>query len=447
MSIRTTLTLLVILAIVGAAAFFLRPRADVNPWDKPTQNLEDKAHDPLLKTLGVDIHRITRITLMPAGKPALTLERTGDDWRLTAPIALPLKTGQVEGLILAPLRETRDLGYAGPISHVITGGLELATADGAMRLDIGPTTGAGTGLLETGGKTYRTTSDLHDLFANLPPLAALVDPQLDIPPAARVAKLTVASGSSRVAVLRKPGGFVLDQPGSPRASAEAMVAYCSALCALKIVELPQEAQTSAFFGFDHPAAQITLEDADHQTTRVDLGGPTALDAKRHFVRLTKGDGAPLIAVVETAQIVGLPQGENFFRDTRIVLTKPADARRLRVEQDGKTTLDLTLDENGKAVFTDKSAPFAADAKLGKTVFETLLGLKPMKVAAALEHPEYRITLTDAFGREEVFSFSVGKGIYVIQRAGDAESFVVGEAQGKPLLMTAEELRDKANPNP
>ncbi len=442
MSFRTTLTLLVILAVVGLAAFLLRPQGEVNPWDQPTPTLAGDASTPLLKQLQVDVHRITRLTLAPSGKNALTFERIGDGWQLTAPIVLPLKTAQFEGLILAPLQEVQDLGDADPISHTTTtASLELTTAQGTTRLNLGPNLGAGIGLLETGGKTLRASSHLHDLLANLPPLANLVSPQLDLPPLESLTRLEAQTPRGHAQLLRGKTGWTFDAPGAPRANLEALHAYCAVLCGLKIVEIPQETTDEKLLGLDRPIMQFALTQAGGTTTRLEIGGPTGPTASHYFIRLSQPQGAPLIATVDTQQIASLVKGEDFFRDMRVALMKKEDVRRVRVEQDGKTTLDLSLNQDGQVVFTDKTMPFALDAELGEASFGAVFGLRT-KQAAAIAAPSHQLILTDAFGREEKVRLMASGENFAVQREGDASGFSVPKAQLAPLLMGAAELRDR-----
>ncbi len=443
MSIRTTLTLLVILAVVGLAAFFLRPKGEVNPWDKPTQTLAGDHSPPLLESLKVNIHRITRLTLAPAGKKALTFERIGDGWQLTSPIVLPLKTAQFEGLILAPLAETQKIGSSdhGDGCGPELGDIEITTDQGATPIRLGRNLGAGIGLIEAGGKVLRVSSQLHDLLTAPPPLTALISAQLDLPPMEAITGLEVQTPRGKARLQRGKNGWTFDAPGAGRASLEAVTAYCAVLGGLKIVEIPQETDDLKRLGFDRPIMQFALIQADGKITRLEIGGPTGPTATHYFIRLTQDQGAPLIATVDTQQIGSLVKGGDFFRDLRVVLMKQEDVRRVRVEQGGKTVLDLSLDKDGKVAFTDKNAPFAVDGELGKASFEAVFGLRG-KQAAAIAAPSHQLILTDAFGREEKVSLMASGENYAVQREGDAGGFLVPKAQLAPLLMGAAELRDR-----
>lgn len=437
MNFKTTLTLLVLLAVVGLAALFFRPKGQGNPWDGPAAQLNEGAKTPLLKTLGIDSQRITRVKFAPVGKPVLELLREGDAWRMLTPVNMRVKTAEVEGLLLAPLAAAQIAGQAegGPAPG--GGFIEIQTDGRTLRLDLGADRGAGLADLAAGGRAFRVESNLHQLLAHLPPLVAFIKPTLDTWPATRVERLTVTSAKGTVAVLRKGGQWTLDRAGAPRASGEALADYCAAMAAARILELPQENASPALFGLDRPLIDIELREAA-QTTRLEVGGPADPAGQTNFVRLTRPGSAPLVAVVESQAVLPLAQGEAFFRDNRVVTTKRSDVRRIRTEG-----FDLTLDAKGRVQFTDPKAPFAADTQLGQAAFEAVFKLKPAKAGAALLGKTVRtVTLTDVFGREEKLELSEAGGDYAVAHPGEAEGFVVPKAQVEALLAAAEGLRDR-----
>lgn len=452
MNSRTTVLLLLVLAALGGAAWFLRPTGDVDPWAKQVTDMQDTQHPTLLATLGLNASRITRVSFASAGKPELTIARMGDAWQLAQPFQLALKPAQVDALLLLPLTETRVLGAEASLTDRAQGRVEITTADGrVVRLDLAQPQGAGVGSLRSGDKAWRVSTHLHDLLADLPPLASLVNPQLDLPPAGRLAKLTVTSGHSSLRVMRgKDGaqtGFTLDLPGAPRANAEAVALYCEELRKLRIVEIPQETASDAAFGFDKSPVTAVLEETGGGKTKLEVGGPTSPDLKRYFIRLTPPAGAPFVAAVETALVTALPQGADFFRDWRVSSMKAQDVRRLEIVRSCKPEVlaDLSRDAQGNVVFTDSKTPFAVDAELGQAALAALANLKPTGAGPALRplDPYLGLTLTDAFGRKEEFTLVDEGKTCALQRTGDAGSFTLPKAQVEVLLGGAEGLRDRA----
>lgn len=446
MNFKTTLTLLILLAAAGLAAWLLKPKPDADPWARPVARLTESKRKTLLETLGTDSHRLTGIRFAPAGKPALELAREGDGWRMLAPANLRVKTAQVEGFLLAPLNQTHVIEQKGAAQAGGSGFITLTFGGRTLRLDLGPDAGAGLAQLSAGGKTYQVENDLHQLLAHLPPLVAFINPALDTPPAVRATGLTLKSANGTLALLRrKNGDWVVNRPGFPRASGEAVTDYCAALAGAKISELPQETANPALFGLNRPVFEIRLDEAG-AATRLEVGAQADFltpeerkqGEKDHtFIRLTRPEGPPLIAVVESAAIAPLIQGETFFRDTRVVRMKQAEAR--RVQADG---FDLTQDADGRVRFTDAKTPFALDAALGKAAFDAPFRLKPAQLGPKITQPAHTFKVTDVFGREETLWLAPAGEDFAAAHPGEADSFILPKAQVAPLLAAAGDLRDR-----
>src|SRR5690242_6212635 len=82
MNFRTTVVLIILLAAVAAVVFFTRDRA--------AKIEEQVAEAPKpAKVLDAESSGVTKVSITPVSDPAIVLERSGVDWRLSAPVNAP----------------------------------------------------------------------------------------------------------------------------------------------------------------------------------------------------------------------------------------------------------------------------------------------------------------------------------------------------------------------
>src|SRR5262245_57345969 len=90
MNPKTTIALLICVAAGGAALFFLRSSpAPVSPKNEggPKAIFEPKPEN------------VTKVELVAWSKPAMAFEKTGEKWRITAPIQAPADKYQVDNVV------------------------------------------------------------------------------------------------------------------------------------------------------------------------------------------------------------------------------------------------------------------------------------------------------------------------------------------------------------
>jgi hypothetical protein len=138
MNFRTTLVLVILLAAAAVAVFVTR--------DHRAKSDEQVAEAPkAAKLLDVDSASVTKLSITPASDPAVVMERSGVDWRLTAPVNAPADAATASTVVdaLANLQSRGDVDAASAASSG-TGldhprfKVELTTKDGkASTLNFG----------------------------------------------------------------------------------------------------------------------------------------------------------------------------------------------------------------------------------------------------------------------------------------------------------------------
>src|SRR5579862_6204495 len=100
MNFKTTIVLIILLAVAGIYLFFTRATGTPGTATKTESKL-----------LPVDSADVTKVAIRPAdGKPTV-LEKSGTEWRLVEPVSAPADTFQVDDL----LRELTGLKSRGPV--------------------------------------------------------------------------------------------------------------------------------------------------------------------------------------------------------------------------------------------------------------------------------------------------------------------------------------------
>jgi hypothetical protein len=107
MNFRTTIVLLVVLVIAGAALFISRNRNDA---DKNVATKTDESAGPGKKLLDLTPANVNKLVLTPESGQRLVFERAGAaDWRMVEPLKAPADTFKVDDLV----REVTDLRTTG----------------------------------------------------------------------------------------------------------------------------------------------------------------------------------------------------------------------------------------------------------------------------------------------------------------------------------------------
>src|SRR5689334_22123794 len=117
MNFKTTILLIVVLAVAGVALFFTRDRSG------GTGETNVTTPDATKKLLDVNAADVTKVVVTPANDKPIALERAGGmNWRLTQPIAAPADSSAAESLVSALADLTsRSKVEAGPENAQVTG--------------------------------------------------------------------------------------------------------------------------------------------------------------------------------------------------------------------------------------------------------------------------------------------------------------------------------------
>lgn len=204
MNFKTTIVLIVLLAVAALALFFTRDSSESRTADSPDVSAEGE------KLLAIGHGDVTKLTIAPSSGDTLSLEKIDGAWKLTSPVSAPVDSFAVDSLVQAVV----DLRARGSVDATSTMSLDdpsyTVTVDGkehSAKLVIGSKSTVGNTLYVGKGESA-STAYLVD--------ASLLE-QLEKPASDYREKQLVQMASTdvkQVEVMRPSGKLVLHRVGN-----------------------------------------------------------------------------------------------------------------------------------------------------------------------------------------------------------------------------------------
>ncbi len=331
MNFKTTIVLLVALAVVGGVLWY----SQLTEKKTPDQATEQATAEGGRKLLDLQTDQVSGFTITDSDGNHTTLEKSGAAWRMTEPVSAAAVDWQTQDLI----RTFCDLRSQGrPANAPSDAGLDkprysiaLSTSDGkTVRLDIGNKNFTGdlmfarvddgeVNLIDSSlAKTLKTAADdlrdKHLLTANSPD----------------VRQVRIITPSQRL-VLNKAGSkWKIQEPVEMPGDSEAISSLISTIAGTEASEFVKpDSDELAFARFDRPTMQVWLsaEAPSSQPTTAPSGGqtltigaPDSLAKDHYFARTSDG----LVAKVAASSLTDLRKTPLDLRDKDVVTILPQD---------------------------------------------------------------------------------------------------------------------------
>jgi hypothetical protein len=159
MNFKTTLVLIVLLAVAGVALYFT---SNKSAETKGTDSGAPGGGDEQRLVADVTTDKVTKLTVAPASGDRLTVEKSGGNWHLVEPVRSPAETFEVDSLVRAVV-EAKSRGALESVDQSATGlstpsyKIDFTTSDNKIHtLNVGAKTAVG-------GNVYVSTGDAKDV--------------------------------------------------------------------------------------------------------------------------------------------------------------------------------------------------------------------------------------------------------------------------------------------
>src|SRR5688500_16458498 len=360
MNFKTTLVLIVLLAVAAIALFVTNRKGDTESADTSTTAGEGK------KLIDVASDKVTKVTVAPSIGEKFTLEKTGTDWRLTEPVSAPAESFAVDSLV----RAITDARSRGAIEGADATSGATGLSNPSYRVDVvadGKTHTVNVGAKSSvGGNVYVSVGDGKEAYI-VPvslaeqlekPLSDYRKTQLVDVASKQVKQLVVSDKDGKVTIRAHKQGedWPLGDPAKMPAETSASDDMIFAATGLRAVQFVSESaadapkyqlnkpQLTVALSTEAPATQPATQPATAPTTAPASGKTTVFG--RHDDVLKKNvyamvSGTPSIAKVAATAIESFNKKPLELRDKRAVNIDPEQVSKLSFTADVAATTQPT----------------------------------------------------------------------------------------------------------
>jgi len=311
MRFRSTLVLLLLVAGLGAYVYWVEyPKAEQAAKKKTLFEL--KADD------------ITAVKLTFADRE-IALKRSGEEWRLTAPIdaAADATTAKNLASAIADCEVKKELAETSP--DLAQYGLDkpFVTVTVQLKDKALPTVLVGKNT-PVGFSTYVQKADDKKIVLTNAAFRSGLDKQVkDLRDKTivsftddEVQKLDITGEGKDIALVRKDGTWTLDRPGAYPADAPTVRSYLSTLRSMRAVDFPDDHPTDlSLYGLDTPRLRLHLLLGKNNADKEILIGSKETDKKELYVQTS---GVPTVYTVSDFVLRDLNKTAADFRDKTLL---------------------------------------------------------------------------------------------------------------------------------
>lgn len=464
MNYKTTLMLVLLLALVGGYFYFVESGkiSGYEAHERATQQSGQPEGEPVFADLLGKTDAIMRIDVV-RGDQSFTVMKEGDRWLQTEPVHFPLNdyTPQAVARQFAELRYLERVTPGSPDSPTLEQmGLDnpraVVTAwhdDKETSLKLGKLTLGGNGYVRVEGETDAYIVDAA-LFGSVLD-ADITDwrsTALDIPEASKASGVAIfnADGSD-IFLVKQDGRWRFDSKSVQRAGRGAIESWFSSASGVWISGFVKDNPDNlALYGLDADYLHITFYQENgegvetHRTLHI---GDTNLKGANRYAAWTVGaEPITVVFTVNAASAEALARTINDLTDPKVIAANAADVRGLTVQQSGQTMLNLIRDPQAGYRFGGEAPAYKADYSASHGLVTQLCGLtseRQMPAGEVAGDPIANVRLTLA-GDDDGLGFAIydrGED-RVIVSDGESVGYLVAAGELDTLLGPPLGLRDR-----
>jgi hypothetical protein len=372
MNFKTTVVLIVLLAVAGIVLMFTRDHgAD-----------EKISTDKKQKVMDVAASDVKRIAITSADGKKLAMEKAGTEWRMTQPVSATAQPFEVDGLIRAITdlesrgeitADSKSTGLANPRYTI-----ELATSDGKDRtLLVGEKTAVGDNLYvsrKDNNQTQVVAADLLEKLEQQP--SSYRDPKLLDLTTTGITRLEIARPEGKIVLARTGADWNIIEPSQMPAEKTDVDDILMGLTGLRATEFVSEnGADAAAYQLDRPRITATLSTTQPAhgfvttapTTATSQPAPVVIkfggydDIMKKNVMVMTSE-SPVIAKVPASALDSLNKKPIELRDRKVMDLDSAQVSSIKISSDIAATTRPTSRPASKSDVTlrrRKQAPATA----------------------------------------------------------------------------------------
>lgn len=476
MNFKTTLFLLVLLAIVGA--FFLWDKD--NPAEDPDAPQVDQTKQPLLKADAFDKDKIASVTIEKDGK-TVTIKKTGTEWMQTAPVSFKLNSWSAgkPGESALSLTYTEKL-TAGKNGTPTLADVKLDKPLAIVTVKFNDDTKVQTfklGRRGIGGRAYLMLNDDASLYVVNDELHKTIldddvtdwrSKSLKAPTEGQINQLTKVDDKGTLQVVKADGKWAFAGEHTGRVSRDAVSELLGAINGIYISKFVADkpADLSAY-GLDKPLVKVTMqlpsapaekkEDAKESDNKESeskedtsttpryqtfvVGGPVDLKKERYFATLADGtDVGDVVFEISKSDFEKFGKDADSLRDANLTPLVSTDMTRILISHNDQPVVQLLKSASGWG-YGDPKPGFGLDQDLAKELMGKITDAKADSYIVnpkVDDKPLVTVTL-GATGRasDDVLKvFANGADKVTVVRNNETVGYVVAKSQLDTVLGTS-----------
>lgn len=481
MNIKTTLILVLLLAVVGLSFYLMQqrdPGVPVSGEPRETAGEAVFAGDDAFTAA-----QVRRITLEQDGQ-TIELARRDGEWYQVAPVLVKLNNFAGPQNIAEAAAELRYLNRFTPgegdkptladvrldppaITATLTlektaddGEGEPTTSQHTIRLSSRPVGGSGYALINDRPQVHVVRDGLHNAALAQKPRQWRAR-SLDAPTAEQATRVQLRHANTDVSLHKIDGQWFLDDRRTQRADRGAVAGLLDAVKAIYIKDFAADAPPSLSpFGLDKPDLTLTLhrpglDDKPAVEHTLSLGGSADLaNTATYAMFLTRrGDAPPIgdhvVFSVNNSSLKALRPTTDDLRDPKLTPVARFDISALRIERYTGETIDLERD-GSEYRFAESDAadtpPFAPDRQATNALLDAILNTQAAGYLPGYTPQTPRLAtleLATRGGGESIAVFAGDDEHVVTLRADETVGYRVKRRDLEPLFQPRLSLRDRS----
>ncbi|MBL4699801.1 MAG: DUF4340 domain-containing protein [Phycisphaeraceae bacterium] len=457
MNFKTTLFLLVLLAIVGV--FFL--------WDKdhpgvdPNENTAEPTEQRLLDAAGFDKDKIASLTIEKEGKTSI-ITKVGSDWEQILPVKFKLNTWSAsqagERALALSYTEKLTPGKKGTPSladvnldtplATVTVTFNDDTPQQVFKLGRKGVGGRGYLMLNDDAQVYVVGDDLHQTILDQT-LSEWRSKSLTAPAQGQINQITKVDGNGTIQVVKKDSKWTLAGDHTGRVSQDKVTELLNAINGIYIAKfVADKPDDLSLYGLDKPAMTLTMQlpvvdvaDALEKTfsqQTLMIGSPVDLEKERYFATFSDGPGVgDVVFEMSQADFEKFDKNVDALREDRITPLVADDVTKVLIAHGKDTKLQLVKAPQGWG-YGDPKPGYGLDQELTKTLLDAIIDAKAVSYVQSLDvagDPLLTVILSaTGYASDEMLKVYSGEaGHYTVIRNNETVGYNVAQDQLKQVV--------------